>query len=154
MIKKLMLSALACSMLLVLPGCNSLENEPLEDIMSHLYDGIVDNDIPMLGEPTEITHENANWWLQGAEDTEFTEGLGQEPLIGSIAHSVVLLKSDNPKETADSLRENMDTNKWVCVGIEKEDLIVESRDNVVLMVIDDIGIGDKIAENFENYKPE
>ena len=154
MIKKLILTALSCAMLMVLPGCSSLEEEPLENIMEHLYDGIVDNDIPMMGEPTEINRENANWWLQGAEDTSFTSGLGQEPLIGSIAHSVVLLRTDEPEEAVANLKENMDTNKWVCVGIEKEDMIVESRDNVVLMVIDDIGIGEKIAENFENYKPE
>ena len=90
----------------------------LEEIMAKLYDGIPEDELPML--------EN------------------------SIAHSGVLVRVDdkaNVNDIKDKIRNSINPRKWICVAVEDKDVKVESKGNlVVLIMVNDQS--DKILENF------
>lgn len=120
----------------------------LEEIMAKLYDGIPEDELPML-ENTQVTPENIEYYL-GTSDIEYTEALASEPLMSSIAHSVVLVRVDdkaNVNDIKDKIRNSINPRKWICVAVEDKDVKVESKGNlVVLIMVNDQS--DKILENF------
>lgn len=88
----------------------------LEELMEKVYEGIGEDEMPMVGN-TELTADNSVYYT-GVESTEYTEGLASEAMIGSIAHSVVLLRAED-EAAAETLKEdvkaNVDPRKWICV---------------------------------------
>lgn len=151
---KLLIVALLSMGLVACSGESDAINLSLSEILDKLYEGIPADEMPMMTEYVEANSDNEYWYL-GTKGLEFEEALAVEPMIGSIAHSVVLVKvGDESKVEAveNEIKENIDTRKWVCVGIEKDQLIIEHRGDIILVVIDDLGIGNTIKENFENIK--
>lgn len=130
----------------------AISSMPLQDVMNALYEGIAEDDMPMFGEDAVITEDNVEWYL-GTTEAVYEEGLAREPMISSIAHSTVLLRVEDESEidaTMELIRNSVNTNKWICVGVDPSELVLESKGNVILMVIDAIGIKDTIVTNFEN----
>ncbi len=130
----------------------AISSMPLQDVMNALYEGIAEDDMPMFGEDAVITEDNVEWYL-GTTEAVYEEGLAREPMISSIAHSTVLLRVEDEGEieaTMELIRNSVNTNKWICVGVDPSELVLESKGNVILMVIDAIGIKDTIVTNFEN----
>lgn len=154
-LKKLLVIPFAVS----LAACGGTKNDsavsemPLNEIMDRVYEGIDEDNLPMFGDDVEITAENAQWYL-GTDQAVFDEAIAREPLIGSIAHSVVLVRDDDEKqldETMELIGDSVDTRKWVCVGIEPEDLVLEKRGNVILMaIVEDEETRSAIQKNFES----
>ena len=130
----------------------AISSMSLEDVMNALYEGIAEDEMPMFGEDVVINEDNVEWYL-GTTEAVFDEGLAREPLIGSIAHSTVLLRVEDEKQidaTMELVRNSVNTNKWVCVGIDPSELVLEKKGNVILMIIDAVGIKDTMLSNFEN----
>ena len=155
--KKILTLLLVALLSLGLVACSnssdSINAMSLDDIMDKLYEGIPEEDLPMLSEHVAVTADNENWYL-GTSGLEFEEAIASEALIGSIAHSVVLVRVDEKDVEAvmNTIKDSINTYKWVCVGIEKDELVIENRGNVILVVVDALGLSDKIVENFENIK--
>lgn len=154
---KKLLTVLAISGLLLLSACsdqsqNSAINDmALSDVMDKLYAGFAEDELPMMGEPTVVTAENVTWYL-GLDSLDFKEALAREPMISSVAHSVVLVRLNDGQDAEalkDEIRSSLDTYKWICVGVEKDDLIIEENGNVLLVMIDGTGIGERIVEAFK-----
>ena len=122
----------------------------LEEIMTKLYDGIPDDQKPYLAN-TVVTPENVEYYL-GTSDIEYKEALASEPLMSSIAHSVVLVRLNSQKD-ADSVKEKIETNvnpvKWVCVEVDRQNVKVASKGDLVVLIMDN-ELADKILENFNN----
>jgi len=151
--KRISLFMVLCLSLVGLTGCGSKNVEgSLEDIMTKLYQDIPEDQRPMLAN-TEVNEENIEYYL-GTKDIEYTEALASEPMMGSIAHSVVLVRVEDNADieaTKTAIRENIDTRKWICVGVEKEDLIVKNKGNlVVLIMVEDETTRNKLEEGFNN----
>lgn len=88
---------------------------------------------------TEVTAENAEYYL-GTEDIKFKKALASEPLMSSIAHSTVLVELEDGTDIAavkKSIKDNVNGYKWVCVGVEPENILVENVGNYVLLVMDE-----------------
>ena len=75
-------------------------------------------------------------------------------MMGSIAHSVVLVRT---KDNADiegiktKIKEKIDPRKWVCVGVEKEDVTVLNKGNLVaLIMVQDETTREKLITAFNN----
>lgn len=149
--KKVLSFALAIVLVLSLSACGNkttskdtnLEGS-LEDLITKIYDTADLDDefreyVVCRSEFTEITSENIEYYL-GTDDIEYQEGLVSEPMIQSIAFSLVLLRV---KEGADvdaiktSIKENVDPRKWICVGVEDENVIVDSIGDIVFLVMSD-----------------
>ena len=93
--KKLKFVGLCCLMvaaLFVVTGCGNKNIEgKLEDIMDKLYAEIPEDNRPMSLGNIEIIDENVETFI-GTDKVEYTEAIASESMIGSIAHSVVLLR--------------------------------------------------------------
>ncbi len=114
----------------------SLENDSLETIMEAVYSRIKEK--PMMLANTVVTDENSKYFL-GLESLKGAEALASEPGIGSIAHSVVLLRApegSNVEALKKEIKEKVDPRKWVCVGVEREEVIVDNIGNLIIMIID------------------
>lgn len=154
--KKLSLIIIMLVAAVVLTGCGNKNIEgSLEDIMTKLYAEIPEDQRPMMLMNTEVTDENVEYFL-GSKDIEFEEALASEPGISSIAHSVVLVRvKDNANIEAieEKIENSINPRKWLCVGVEKDDVIVEDKGNlIVLIMIEDETTREKIEDAFEKLK--
>lgn len=156
MLKKLSIICLSLMMLLLV-GCSSkdkssadLSSMSLETMMEKMYEGIKEDQLPNLMN-TPVTSENVAYYL-GTDQVEFAEGLASEPMIGSIPHSVVLLKmkdGSNLEETKTLIKESVDPRKWICVEVEPNNVIVENKDNIIALMMVNENL-DTIQKNFKN----
>ena len=117
--------------------------------MSELYAGanIKEGDIMGLAN-TEINDENLAYYL-GVESLDYKEAVASESMVGSIAHSVVLVRMNEGadiEKAKKEINENVDPRKWICVGVEE--VKVETKGNMILVVLND-SIGDTLVENFK-----
>lgn len=145
--KKILTLLLTTLLALSFTGCitrveTSETKEPeisgsLDEIMSQIYAG-VDFELPMTA-TTPLTSENVEYFL-GSSAVEYTEGLGSEPMISSIAHSIVLLRvpdtADIPNLMA-TIKANVDGRKWICVGVEDNQILVENVGTLVILIMDE-----------------
>ena len=128
-----------------------LNNESLETLMTEVYAGIPEEQLPMGLANTVVTEENVEYFL-GTSDVEYEEALASEPMMSSIAHSVVLVRA---KKGADieaiktAIKENVNPRKWLCVGVEEDEVIVKNRGNLIILIMNS-AIGTTIEENFDN----
>ena len=118
--------------------------------MEKLYSGIPEDELPHLGN-IEVSQDNIEYYL-GTSDISYSEALASEPLMSSIAHSVVLVRLNDSKD-AETVKEKISNNinpaKWICVEVEKQNVKVASKGNLVVLIMDN-EIADKILENFNN----
>ncbi len=110
----------------------------LGGIMDRLYEGVT-AELPNTMQ-MEVTKESSEYYF-GIPEMEFEEAIASEPLMGSVAHSVCLVKvkdgTDIEKVKAE-IKEKVNPRKWICVGVDKEDVIVLNKGNIILLVIDQI----------------
>jgi len=134
--KKILLTLLIG--LFCLTGCGSQNVEgTLEELMTKVYDGISEENLPMGLTNMEINEENIEGFL-GTTDIEYTEAIASESMVGSIAHSVILLRTKDTKnieEVKNTIKESVNPRKWVCVGVEKEDVIIKNKGDLIIVVI-------------------
>ena len=98
--------------------------------------------------------------LTGCGKEERIEGkvidLIDESANSSVAHSVILLRA---KKGADieklkkQIKESINPRKWICVGVEDEDVIIKNRgDLVIAIVVEDKENREIIEKGFDNLK--
>ena len=120
----------------LLTGCGNIEGS-LEDIMAKVYADIPENERPMMLTNIEVTDKNIEQYL-GTADIEYEEALASESATGSIAHSVVLVRvKDNANVEAikEKIEKNVNPRKWICVGVEEDDVIVENEGNLIILIM-------------------
>lgn len=122
----------------------------LEDLMTKIYEDIPEDERPMMLMNVEVTAENVEYYL-GTADIEYEEALASESGVGSIAHSVVLVRV---KEDADidkikkNIKDNVNPRKWVCV--EAEEVIVDSRGDLVILIMSTSTNAKKLQDGFKS----
>lgn len=125
---------------------NPIEDMSLADIMDAILDGV--QDLPAY-EPMELTEENFEFFTF-LPYSEGYEGLAADALIGSIAHSVVLVRvgadADAGQAAAD-MEDNADPRKWICVEAEKT--VVRQHGNTILLVMSSGETANAILTNFD-----
>ena len=159
-IKKLFALLLVCTTILTLTGCGEKNVEgTLEEIMeklnTHTYEGVEDDQKPMLGNINVSIDmaDNIAYYI-GTDEIEYEEILASEPMMGSIAYSVVLVRM---KDGADieaaktAIKENINPRKWVCVEVPEDKVIVKSKgDLIILIMVADDTFREKLEEGFDN----
>lgn len=147
--KKILLLIIVSICCIAVSGCGNKNIEgPLEDIMTKVYASIKEEEKPMMLTNIEVTKENAEMYL-GTSDIEFEEALASESATGSIAHSVVLIRlkdNANVELIEEKLEDSLNPRKWICV--EAEEVEVESRGNLILIVMSNETTADKIVYEF------
>ena len=135
-------------------GCGKEEEKnisgTLPEIMEKLYEGIKEDEMPMMVENVELNEENFKYYAFA--DVDYKEAIASESMTGSIAHSVVLIRlkdaADSEKAVKD-IKENADPRKWICV--EAENTYVLSKGDLVVLIMSG-DLAPKIKKNFENLK--
>ena len=143
LLHKLGLFALVLSLGLILVGCGKEEAKDknidgsLEDIMSKVYEQLPEDKRPMGLTNMEVNAENIEGFL-GTTDIEYEEALASESMVGSIAHSVVLVrvaKDANIEATKKAIKDNVNPRKWICVGVEEDQVIVKNKGNLIILIM-------------------
>ena len=152
LMNKLGLFAVAFLSLILLTGCgNKTENVEgtLEEIMTKVYanynDSLAEDERPMLSNIV-VDKENVEGFL-GTADIEFEEALASEPMMSSIAHSVVLVRVSDDADveaTMQKIKENVNPRKWLCVGVEEDQVIVKNKGNLIILIM--------VAENSDKLE--
>ena len=122
----------------------------LEDIMTNLYAGISEDNLPMGLSNMEVNSENVESFI-GTTNVKYTEALANESMVGSIAHSVVLVRledSQDPIVAVEEIKNNVNPRKWICV--EASNVVVKSRGNLVLLIMSNEELAPKLEANFDN----
>ena len=84
------------------------------------------------------TDEDYEFYLGASDYPAFSEAAAVMPMINIDTRVLVILKAADKgdvEEIKDSLRENIDPNRVVCVTFSLEDVAIESRGEVILMTI-------------------
>ena len=118
---------------------------PLSEEMNLLMENV--SELPALGEVI-LEEENFEYYsfipyIDGAE------ALASDALIGSIAHSVVLIRLPEGTDAADiaaQIEEKANPSKWICVTAEK--VAVVHNEDTVLLVMSNEAATDAIVSNF------
>lgn len=140
---------------LFLTGCGKEQNVEgtLEEIMTKVYASVSEDEIPMGLVNIEVNEENIEGFL-GTSDIEYDNILASESMIGSIAHSVVLVRT---KENANvdaiktKIKESINPRKWVCVGVEPEEVIIENKgDLIIAIVVENENVRNEIIKEFRS----
>ncbi len=151
MFKKIILGCLACVTLFSLTGCGEKQVEgTLEEIMTKVYADVPEDERPMMLTNTEVTEENVENYL-GTKDIEYEEALASESAVGSIAHSVVLVRMKdgaNIEDAKKKIEENVNPRKWICV--EAEDVVVKNKGNLIILIMSSSNYIEKIENSFDN----
>lgn len=149
-VKKIALSLIILGSLF-LTGCTTKEQNiegSLEEIMAKLYEGISEDELPMALSNIEVTSENVENYL-GTSDIEFDSALASESMVGSIAHSIVLVRAKEDQDIEalkKQIEENINPSKWICVTAEN--VVVKNKGNLILVVMAN-ELAPRIEENFE-----
>ena len=149
--KRILLFCCTLIVSLTLTGCGSQNVEgTLEEIMTKVYSNLKEDETPMMLNNIEVNEENIEMYL-GVKDIEFEEALASESGVGSIAHSVVLLRvkdGADVEKIKEKIEDNVNPRKWICV--EAEEVEVESKGNLILLVMSSEKVTDKIVDKFND----
>ena len=107
----------------------------LQEIIDQIYEG-AGVESPMHAE-TPLNNDNVVYNI-GTSDVKYTEGLASDALIMTNPHSIVVLRAEKGSdiEAAKQLiRDNIDPRKWICVGVDPENVIVDSIGDLIFVVM-------------------
>ena len=167
-LKKLLLLLIMITVTLSLTGCGSKNVEgELTDVMERVYEkmysSVKEDERPMLTtvnvleKNEDMTDEDVDAAVEyaiGTKDIEYKEIYESKPMIGSIAYSVVLVRMEenaNIEDAKTKIKENVNPRKWICVGVEKEDVIIKNKGNLIIVIIvENASTRTKIDEAFNN----
>lgn len=148
-LKKILTIGLITITSILISGCGIKNVDgTLEDIMAKVYGNISTEDLPMGLTNIVLTSENQEYYL-GTNDIEYKEALASESMVGSIAHSIVLIRlneGQNVEEVVSKLKESVNPRKWLCV--EVEEVKVENIGDLIIVIMNDQH-KDTLVQNFK-----
>lgn len=130
---------------------NPVDEMDLTTVMEEILKDV--ENLPMY-EITELTEENFEF-MTFVPYADGYEGVTADALIGSIAHSVVLVRVPDGADAAQvaaDMEANANPNKWVCVGAEATH--VRQQGNTILLVMSSVDIANAILVSFDSLAGE
>ncbi len=137
--------------LLLITGCkkeNNITKMSLKSILKASTKGaqLPDNYI------TKITKDNFEDYF-GDADIDFKEAIVSEANINAIAYMIGIIRLNDNVDTqkaVDTLKNSVDPNRWICVV--PDSVIIDSNQNVIIVIMDEKNNADTIHNNFKNIK--
>ncbi len=147
----LMIGMLALSLVACAPSENSEGGTPteniegtLEEILAKIYETAdveeeqreyFQNNLAT----TAFTPDAAEYYL-GVNGLDFAEAIASEPLMSSQAYSLCLVRANEGADIDQmmtDIKENVNPNKWICVGVEEDQVIVDHIGDLVILIMSD-----------------
>lgn len=158
-IKLISLVAVLLGGLFLLSGCGQKEltgslEEIMNDLNEYVFKGYGDDEKPMLMNTNVLVEapDNIEYFI-GTRDIEYEEILASEPMMSSIAYSVVLVRMKDGSDIEAAKQQILNTvnpAKWFCVEVPKEDVIVKNRGNVIILImVADAEFREKLDKGFD-----
>lgn len=137
--------------LLLISGCkkeNNITKMSLKSILKASTKGaqLPDNYI------TKITKDNFEDYF-GDADIDFKEAIVSEANINAIAYMIGIIRlndNEDVQKAVDTLKKSVDPNRWICVV--PDSVIIDSNQNVIIVIMDEKNNADTIHNNFKNIK--
>lgn len=126
----------------------------LEDYAAKLYEGVAEENLPMMLGNLELTEEDIEYYI-GTKDIKWEKAIASESMVGAIPHSVVIIRMSEDATEKDyedamtKIKENANPRKWVCV--EAENVYVERNGNLIALIMSN-DLADTIKTNFKGLK--
>ena len=152
---------------LLLVGCGEPKEKNIEgtldEILTKLYADFKEDEMPMLDKinflekmegATDEEHSDRIKYYIGSDKIQAKEVLASEPMMSSIAYSVVLVRMEEKadiEKAKTEIKENVNPRKWMCAEVAEEDVIVKSKGNlIILIMVENETLREKIEEGFDN----
>ncbi len=153
LMKKAMIYLLLITLVISFAGCSKSEgsaNESkniegdLKDILKEIYDTAdLTEDFKQYSldrlQTIDINVDNCEYYL-GKQGLEFQEAIASSPLMTTTAYELDLVRV---KEGADieqiktEIKENVNPRKWICVGVDPKNVIVDSIGDIIVVILSD-----------------
>ncbi len=135
-----------------------IESEPelvlteTEELLNKIYETVT-VELPLMTMPIDLTDEFSLTAYTGAASAEgMIEGAFNESMIGAQAYSLSLVKCESAEkaaEVAQTMFDNIDTRKWVCVEATEKQAVVCGDLAFFVMLNPEYGVtSDAIVEAF------
>ena len=135
-----------------------IESEPefvlteTEELLNKIYENVT-VELPLMTMPIDLADEFAVTTYTGAASAEgMIEGAFNESMIGAQAYSLSLVKcesADKAAELAQTMFDNIDTRKWVCVEATEKAAVVCGDLAFFVMLNPEYGVtSEQIVEAF------
>ncbi|HEY93804.1 MAG TPA: hypothetical protein G4O15_02545 [Dehalococcoidia bacterium] len=127
----------------VLIGCGVAESAP-SGTASKIADKIFEESGVTFRAPERVTLDNdedREFYLGSTDYPEFTDSVAVVPMIRVDTRVLYIIKATNKgdvEKIKTTLKENINPDRLVCVRFTLEDVIIESRGNVIFMIINPI----------------
>jgi len=128
-------------------GAGVTADSGLMEILGSVYSG-TELDLNRLM-TVELSAENLSFYL-GVDKLDFAEGIACEPMITAHAHSVCLVRLKdgvNVEQVKKDIAAKVNPNKWICVGVNPENVRVENIGSLILLAMDN-DCADALTANF------
>ena len=132
------------------------ENVDLVAVADSLYDGIAEDERPFVMS-MPIEDEEMFGYFTFIPYEEGLEAVANEPMMSSIAHSIVLVKAptvEKAEEVAAAMKANCDPRKWMCVEADIVEGLTNGNIAMLLMTTKEGGMADTIIANFNALDAE
>ena len=106
----------------------------LSEIMDEIYSNVT-SEMPMRFD-SEISKDSTSYYF-GVENMDIEEALASESMI-SMPHSVCLARVKDGTDIEalkKEIKEKVNPRKWICVGVEPENVLVDNIGNLVILVM-------------------
>jgi len=143
---------IAVGVLLIPSGVEKNIEGTLEEIMTKVYAGIPEENLPMMLTNMDVNDETIEYYV-GTSDIDYKEALVSESGVGSIAHSVVLVRLNDASKAEDTvakIKDNANPAKWICV--QASNVIVKSKGDLVILIMSNEDLAPKLDANFEGLE--
>lgn len=133
---------------------NIVFNGNLEDYATKLYEGVAEENLPMMLGNLELTEEDIEYYI-GTKDIKWEKAIASESMVGAVPHSVVIIRMSEDATEKDyedaisKIETNANPRKWICV--EAENVYVERNGNLIALIMTN-DLADTIKTNFKNLK--
>ena len=131
-----------------LPAITSAED--LTTLVDSIYAGVTDEMPGVMSQPIDVADKDSVNYMTGLENGDELEYLVvSEPMMSSQAYSLVLAKVKsgvNASKVAETMKENINTRKWICVTAEK--VYATNSGNVVFLVMTKADLAESILNSF------
>lgn len=131
------------------------EEADLAAIADSLYDGIAEDNRPFVMS-IPLTSEDFEFFTFIPYE-EGLEAVANEPMMSSIAHSIVLVKAptaEKAQEVASAMKANCDPRKWMCVEADIVEGLTNGNIAMLLMTTTEGGMSETIINNFNALDAE
>lgn len=142
--------------LILLPN-NSKSNlsinsaEDLNKLVDNIYAGVTLEMPGVMTQPIDVTDKDMVSYVTGLENGDELEyAVVSEPMMSSQAYSMVIAKVKsgvNASKVAETMKDNIDTRKWICVSAEQ--LYATNSGDVVFLVMTNKELADAVYNSFK-----